>query len=109
MGKTSQRKGRSGEFELSRILNDAGIPTSPGTALNFGTVPDLIGMPGIHIECKRNEHLNIYDAIDQAVKDAERFHDGVPAVFHRKNRRQWLVTMQLDDWLRFYLERKYQK
>ena len=42
MGKTSQRKGRSGEFELSRILNNAGIPTSPGTALNYEVLEEAV-------------------------------------------------------------------
>lgn len=35
----------------------------------------------------------------QAVRDAEKFQDGAPTVFHRRNREGWLVTMQLSDWL----------
>lgn len=27
-----------------------------------------------------------------------------PAVFHRKNRCEWLVTMRLDDWIELYRE-----
>ena len=38
----------------------------------------------------------------QAVRDAERFQDGVPAVFHRRNRSGWLVTMRLPDWMELY-------
>lgn len=30
----------------------------------------MVGLPGIHIETKRVEKLNIYDAIKQAVRDA---------------------------------------
>lgn len=38
----------------------------------------------------------------QAVRDAEKFHDGAPTVFHRRNREGWLVTMQLSDWLEIF-------
>lgn len=71
----------------------------PGRAQNYGTEPDLSGLPGVHIECKRVERLNISQAMAQAVRDAERFQDGAPAVFHRRNREPWLVTMRLADWL----------
>ncbi len=59
----------------------------------------MSGLPGIHAEVKRVERLNISQAMAQAVRDAEKFQDGAPAVFHRRNREPWLVTMQLMDWL----------
>lgn len=59
----------------------------------------MSGLPGIHIEVKRVERLNVSEAMKQASRDAERFHDGAPAVFHRRNREPWLVTMKLEDWL----------
>ena len=102
MGKTSQRKGRAGELELARLLQDHGYPVEPGQAVSYGSTPDLVGLPGVHIECKRNERLNIQEAISQAVHDSERFGDGAPAVFHRRNRQPWLVTMRLEDWLQLY-------
>ena len=40
--------------------------------------------------------------MDQAVWDASRFGDGIPTLFHRRNRSPWLVTMQLEDWLKLY-------
>lgn len=95
MGRTSQRKGRAGELELAKLLN-----VQPGKAINCGTTPDLIGLQGIHIECKRVERLNISEAMAQSVRDSERFQDGVPTVFHRRNREGWLVTMRLEDWLK---------
>lgn len=51
------------------------------------------------MEVKRVERLNISQAMAQAVRDAERFKDGAPTVFHRRNREPWLVTMRLTDWL----------
>ena len=98
----TQKKGRHGEIELSRILNSNGIPAKPGTALNFGTVPDVTGIDGIHVEVKRVEKLNVTEAMGQAVRDAEKFGDGLPALFHRRNRNPWLVTMRLEDWLKLY-------
>lgn len=41
-------------------------------------------------------------AMEQAIRDAERFHDGAPTVFHRRNRQPWLVTMLLEDWIKQY-------
>lgn len=97
----SQRKGRQGEIELSKILNEYGIPAKPGTALNFGTVPDIVGIDGIHAEVKRVEKLNVSKAMKQAIRDSEKF-GGLPALFHRRNREEWLVTMTLEDWVRLY-------
>lgn len=101
-GKASQGKGRRGELELSRLLQGYGYDVQPGRAQSYGKAPDLTGLPGVHIECKRNERLNIQNAMAQAAKDAERFQDGAPAVFHRRNRSGWLVTQRLEDWIGLY-------
>ena len=89
-------------MELSRLLQGYGYDVQPGRAQSYGEVPDLVGLPGIHIECKRNERLNVWDAMAQATRDAEKFQDGAPAVFHRRNRQSWLVTMRLPDWMEMY-------
>lgn len=102
MSKQSQRKGAGGERELARILRDAGYDIQRGGSLSFGEVPDLRGLPNVHIECKRVERLNLPEAMRQSVRDAERFGDGMPCVFHRRNRESWLVTMRLEDWLSIY-------
>lgn len=102
MGKSSQRKGAAGEYELVHILQQAGYPVERGGSRTYGEVPDIVGLPGIHIEVKRQERLNLSDALRQAIRDAQRFRDGVPAVFHRRNREQWQVTMLLEDWLNMY-------
>ena len=50
MGRSSQRKGRTGERELCAILNEAGyLDVKCGEPMSFGRVPDLVGLPGIHI------------------------------------------------------------
>lgn len=102
MGKGAQRKGADGERELAALLRERGYSIRRGGSLSFGTVPDLIGLSGIHIEVKRVERLNVPAAFRQAQRDSERFRDGVPTLFHRRSREPWLVTMELKDWLKLY-------
>lgn len=99
MAKKSQRKGADGERELAALLCENGYPVQRGGSLSFGEVPDLVGLPGVHIEVKRTERLNLSQAMAQSIRDAEKFQDGAPAVFHRSNRHPWVVSMLLSDWL----------
>ena len=102
MSKAQQSKGAEGERELAAHLRRAGYSVEWGGSMTYGTVPDISGLPHIHIEVKRRERLNLSKAMGQAVMDAGRFRDGAPAVFHRKNEHPWLVTMRLRDWLALY-------
>jgi len=97
----SRDKGARGERELAGVLRDYGYESRRGQQFSGANGDaDVVGLPGIHIECKRVERLSIYDAVAQAKHDAR---DGeVPAVFHRKNDCKWLVTMELDDWMNMY-------
>ena len=101
MGKRSQRKGRDAEKELASIFKQHGFPVKVGSALNFGNEPDIHGLPFIHCEVKRCEHLNISKAMQQAIADAEKF-GGAQTVFHRRSREQWYATMLLTDWIALY-------
>lgn len=99
--KNSRAKGARGERELSNILKGHGYETRRGQQYcGSNGDADVVGLPGIHIECKRVERLNIYDAIEQSKNDAKE--DEVPCVFHRKDRKQWLVTMEMDEWMKLY-------
>lgn len=102
MSKSQQRKGRGGELEICRILQAHGIPAEPGQAVSYGSTPDVTGIPGVHPEIKRVERLNVPEAMAQAVRDSEKFNDGTPVLFHRRNRQGWLCTMRLEDWLLLY-------
>lgn len=106
MGAKSQRKGAEGERELAALLREHGYDIKRGGSLSFGQAPDLYGLPGIHIEVKRAERLNVPEAMKQAVRDAEKFKNGAPALFHRRSREPWLVTMRLSDWIAFYDRQK---
>jgi hypothetical protein len=100
----SRRKGAQGERELARRLREYGYNCRRGQQYSGIEGEDVVGLDGIHIEVKRVERLNIYDAIDQAKRDALPFDTKLPAVFHRKNNCEWLVTMTLDDWIELYRE-----
>lgn len=108
MGKSQQKKGRGGELEICRILQAHGIPAEPGQAVSYGSTPDVVGIPGVHPEIKRVERLNVQEAMAQAVRDSERFNDGMPVLFHRRNRQGWLCTMRLGDWMELYQRHKCQ-
>lgn len=101
MGAASQRKGRRGEIELSRLLNARGYHTRPGEPVSFGAEPDIVGLPGIHCELKRREAVDVAAALRQAREDAEYF-GGIPVLFCRGNHEAWRVTMTLEDWLKLY-------
>lgn len=99
----SKQKGARGERDLARALKEHGYDCRR-TQQYCGAAgdADVIGLTGIHIECKRVERLNLDDAMAQARADAK---DGnMPAVMHRKNNGKWRVTMDLDDWIRIYKE-----
>lgn len=102
MGRSSQRKGADGERELAALLRSYGYNIERGGSLSFEGAPDLSGLPGVHIEVKRVERLNVLKAMHQAEVDAARFQDGVPAVFFRRSREPWTVCMKLTDWIELY-------
>lgn len=99
----SRRKGAAGERELAGKLRDYGYEARRGQQYcGANGDADVVGLPGIHIECKRVERLNVDEAMWQARRDAGA--EELPAVFHRKNGQGWLVTMKLDDWMGLYSE-----
>jgi hypothetical protein len=57
---------------------------------------DVVGIPGIHIEVKRVQALNIDKALRQAQNDAK--DNETPIVAHRKNGEKWKITMDAEDW-----------
>lgn len=102
----SKKKGARGERELSSKLKEYGYNTRRGQQYcGANGDADVVGLPGIHIECKRVEKLNLYNAISQAKADARK--GELPSVFHRKDRSEWLVTMTLEDWMKIYKESEY--
>lgn len=94
----SRNKGASGERELAGILREYGYKARRGQQFSgVNGDADVVGMDGYHIECKRVEKLNIDTAIDQSIRDARK--NEIPIVCHRKNCKEWLVTLRLKDFL----------
>lgn len=97
----SRQKGARGERELANVLKEYGYDTRRGQQYSGANGDaDVIGLPHIHIECKRVEKLNIGKAMQQSMNDAR--DNEVPVVMHRKDRQRWLVTMTMDEWMKFY-------
>lgn len=99
----SRRKGAAGERELSRLLKSFGYECRRGQQYcGANGDADVVGLPGIHIECKRVERLDLYGAVEQSQRDAKP--GDLPTVMHRRNNCEWLVTMPLNEWIKIYRE-----
>ncbi len=97
----SNQKGKKGERELAGKLREYGFDARRGQQYcGSNGDADVVGLPGVHIECKRVEHLNLAEAMSQSTQDAQP--GEIPAVFHRKNRGEWLVTLSLADFMKLY-------
>ena len=96
----SRAKGAAGERELANKLKEYGY-TARRTQQFCGKAGDsdvvCTELDDYHIEVKRVERLNIDNAMDQSLRDC---HDKTPIVVHRRNKKPWLVTMYLEDWLK---------
>lgn len=97
----SRQKGARGERELANLLKEYGYECRRGQQYSGSNGDaDVVGLSGIHIECKRVEKLNIEKAMAQSSRDAR---DGeMPVVMHRKDRHPWLVTMAMGDFMEMY-------
>lgn len=106
IGRTSRTKGKVGEREVAHLFIDNGFPDAHRSAQCRGNSKDgeadVAGTPGIHVEVKRVEKLNLENAMQQSIRDSELQKDGIPVVIHRKNGAEWLVTMRFSDWVEWY-------
>lgn len=103
----SKAKGARFERQLAGIFRDYGYDARRTAQYcgNTGDASDVVGLPGLHIEAKHQEKMYLYDWMAQAKHDAEAGGKGdLPAVFHKKNNAEILVTMTLDDFMNLYRE-----
>lgn len=97
----SRNKGATGERELAKVLRGYGYNCRRGQQYcGANGDADVVGLPGLHIECKRVERLNLDDAMAQAKADAR--DEEIPVVMHRKNNGEWRVTIPLKDFVVIY-------
>ena len=108
MAVNSKQKGARFERTLASKFREYGYDNARRTAQycgNTGDASDVGGLPGIHVEAKHQERMSLYEWMAQAKRDAEASGKKVlPAVFHKKNNAEILVTMTLDDWINIYRE-----
>ena len=98
MAINSRQKGKRGEAEIAHILQAYGFDARRGVQYcGLNGDADVVGLPGYHLEVKRVERLNIDTAMEQSIRDAR--DNEIPIVCHRRDRKQWLVTMSLKDFM----------
>ena len=99
----SRDKGARYERHVAGLFREAGYEARRGQQYSgLHGDADVVGVPGIHIECKHVERLNLYDAMAQSVRDARE--GEIPVVIHKKNHCGDLVTMRFRDWAEMYRE-----
>lgn len=103
MSINSKQKGNRYERELAKTFREYGF-TEARRGVQYsgkqGEADDVVGLPHIHIEAKHVEKLNLYNAIQQAERDANP--DEIPCVFHRRNRTKTYVTLSLNNFMKLY-------
>ena len=102
----SKQKGARFERQLASLFREFGYTDSRRTAQycgNSGDASDVVGLPGIHVEAKHREKMQLYEWMEQAKRDSKGT-GNVPAVFHKKNNHEILVTLRFEDFMNIYRE-----
>ena len=110
MGKMSRDKGKRGEREFAKFCRDQvfEVRRTAQYCGNTGEAADVVGLPHIHVEVKNTERLSIYDAMCQAIWDANKEGKGnLPIVAHKKNYHRWLIIMEAETFFKLYKESSY--
>ena len=103
MGKAEREKGKRGERLLRDLLKLNGFEDARRGQQYSGTETsaDVVGVPGLHIECKFVERCNLREALAQAEGDNGDSTD-IPVVFHKRERQPWVVCLDATDFLDIY-------
>lgn len=99
----SRDKGARFERTLAKKLKEYGYECRRGQQYcGANGDADVVGLPYIHIEAKAVERMELYKWMAQAKNDANK--GEIPAVFHKKNNCNILVTLELPDFMEIYKE-----
>ena len=94
----SKQKGKRGERECAEELRKWWGAEDARRGVQYQgspESPDVKGIEGLHLECKRTERFRLYAALEQA--DDERPEGSVPVVWHRKNHKPSVVVIKTED------------
>lgn len=107
IGRASRARGKRAELDLVHKLQSFGFSDARRTAQYCGKAgtSDVVGIPGVHCECKAVQRLNIWEALSQSERDSAADGKGdIPAVFFKRNRSGWYVAAPLSDFIRLYAQ-----
>lgn len=93
----ANRKGKDFERWVARWFQEnLGTPACRGQQHSGSPdSPDVRdAVPGVHVECKADERLNIHAAMEQSIRDAGPL---TPIVIHKRNHKPVLLTCRLED------------
>ena len=96
MARFERQKGKRGEREAAKELGKLfGIPIRrtqqyKGTPISA----DVEGIDGLHIEVKRKEKLNFYQALETAREESG---EDTPLVLTRRNHKEWVAICFMED------------
>lgn len=94
-------RGAGYEREIARDLRERGYDARRGQQYcGSNGDADVVGLPGIHIECKRTNRLRLYEALQQAIGDAKP--GEIPTVWHRSDNHETVVILRESDFLDLY-------
>ena len=98
MGKFQKEKGKRGEREVASLLREHGYDgrRTAQYAGVTGDSSDVVGLPGYHIEVKRQERANIYEWYAQAQRDAGK---DIAVVVFRRSGDRWKILMDFEEFL----------
>ena len=86
-----RQKGKRGELEFARLCRDEGFDARRTAQYcgNSGEEADVVGLPGVHVEMKRVESLNVEKAMQQAVRDSAKGGQWQKIISEFKEAQQW--------------------
>lgn len=100
----SKQKGARFERTLAKMFREQGYEARRTQQYCGATEEssDVVGLPYIHVEAKHYKNRAFdYEWMEQAKRDSN---GNIPAVFHKIDNHEVLVTMTLDDWFKLYRE-----
>lgn len=104
----SRQKGKRGELELAHFLTEHGFPARRGQQYSgTETSADVLaeGLEDYHLEGKRVQSFQLYAALQQAIEDGGG--KKTPIVCHRRNNKEWVAVMRLEDLLALITKAKW--